>query len=243
MREQALQILARMHLEDEEGLPFGLCLYDPDWHQGVIGILASRIKERLHRPVIVFTDAGNGEIKGSARSVLGLHIRDALDAVATSHPGVLNKFGGHAMAAGMSLARENYDTFRQAFDAEVRRHLAEDDLHGVVHSDGELSADDADLVLAELLRYAGPWGQGFVEPVFDGVFEVASRRIVGEKHLKLALLWPDSGRRVDAIAFHADLENGVMQAERLHLAYKLDVNEWRGERNVQLLVEHIEPIA
>ncbi len=239
MREEALADLKRMDL-DEEAMPFGLCLYNPDWHPGVVGILASRIKERVHRPVIVFTDWGEDEIKGSARSVNGVHIRDALDAVAAAHPGLLVKFGGHAMAAGLTLKRTDLETFRAVFDAEVRRHLAEEDLHGVVHSDGGLGPDEADLELAELLRMAMPWGQGFAEPVFDDEFEVVQRRVVGERHLKLALRWPGEGRTVDAIAFYADFEALPEGMRRARVAYRLDVNEWQGRRSLQLVVEHIE---
>ncbi len=240
MREQALAIVERMHLDEEAGLPFGLCLYDPEWHPGVVGILASRIKERLHRPVIAFSDSGESEVKGSARSVSGLHIRDALDAVAAAHPGMLNKFGGHAMAAGLSLERDQLEPFKRAFDAEVRRHLLEDDLRGVVHSDGELDLDAIDLPQVEALRYAMPWGQGFVEPIFDGLFDVISRRVVGDKHLKLELRPAEGGEVMTAMAFFADLEGPAMEADRLHIAYRLDVNEWRGERSVQLIVESID---
>lgn len=236
MREEALAEVQRLHL-DESALPFGLCLYNPDWHQGVIGILASRIKERFHRPVIVFTDAGDGVIKGSARSVPGLHIRDALDAVASAHPALLDKFGGHAMAAGLSLGAANLEQFREAFDSEVRRHLSEDDLQGILVSDGELSAQDMELELAEMLRQAEPWGQGFPEPLFDGAFEVVRQRVVGENHLKLMLRFEGEERVVDAIAFHVDSELLKLSMQRVEIAYRVDVNEWQGKRTVQLMVE------
>ncbi len=237
MREEALTELQRLHLDDT--LPYGLCLYNPDWHQGVIGILASRVKERVHRPVIVFTDAGEGIIKGSARSVPGVHIRDALDAVASRHPGLLHKFGGHAMAAGMSLALEGLETFRQAFDEEVRRHLSEEDLQGVLLSDGELDAQTADMALADTLRHALPWGQGFPEPLFDGRFAVISQRIVGEKHLKFRLRWPESEEQVEAIAFFVDDELLQGEFSEVQIAYRVDVNEWNGRRSLQLLIEAI----
>jgi len=223
-------------------LPFGLCLYQSEWHQGVIGILASRIKERLHRPVIIFTDSGDDEIKGSARSVSGVHIRDALDAIAARHPGLISKFGGHAMAAGLTLQRSDFESFRAAFDEEVRRHLSMEDLRGVVLSDGELEAAEIDLSLAEIVRQAVPWGQGFPEPLFDGEFEVEQQRVVGERHLKLKLRWPGSRRLIDAIAFNADLEGWSEQTRRVRAAYRLDVNEYRGERTVQLIVEHLTPL-
>jgi single-stranded-DNA-specific exonuclease len=242
MKDQAMATLEEMQLSEDEELPMGLCLYDPDWHQGVIGILASRIKDKLHRPVIVFAQAGEGEIKGSARSVEGLHIRDALDAVATRHPGLLNKFGGHAMAAGLSLDAHDYERFAQAFDEEVRRHLGPENLHRLLLSDGELGADDLDLSLAEALRQAGPWGQGFPEPLFDGVFQVMHRRIVGERHLKLQLRAPGTERDMDAIAFNTVDTDWPDQVAQVRVAYRLDVNEFNGRRSAQLLVEHIEPL-
>lgn len=240
MKEQALAELRRMHLEESAELPVGLCLYDPSWHQGVIGILASRIKDRLHRPVIVFTDSSADEIKGSARSVPGLHIRDALDAVAAQQPGLLVKFGGHAMAAGMTLRRAALDAFRQAFDAEVKRQLGPQPPAHALCSDGELTPQEAALELAETLRFLAPWGQGFPEPLFDGVFDVVSQRVVGEKHLKLLLRWPGHAATVDAIAFHADLARWEEVNGSVRLAYRLDVNEFRERKTVQLIVEYME---
>ncbi|HEY7884488.1 MAG TPA: single-stranded-DNA-specific exonuclease RecJ, partial [Cellvibrionaceae bacterium] len=187
MQREALAMLEKIGLSETDALPWGLCLYDANWHQGVIGILASRIKDRLHRPVIVFADSDEHTIKGSARSIPGLHIRDALDAVAAHYPAILQKFGGHAMAAGMSIKREDYTAFAEAFDAEVRRQLNDDDLQAVILSDGELTADEFTLPLAQSLRDAGPWGQHFTEPTFDGEFFVVQQRLVGEKHLKLVL--------------------------------------------------------
>ncbi|GAB4300609.1 MAG: single-stranded-DNA-specific exonuclease RecJ [Thiohalomonadaceae bacterium] len=242
MKEQALSELRRMHLEESTELPLGLCLYDPAWHQGVVGILASRIKDRLHRPVIVFTDSGAEEIKGSARSVPGLHIRDVLDAVAARHPGLLVKFGGHAMAAGLTLRRTALDDFRRAFDSEVTRQLGPQPLTQELLSDGELAAGEATLELAELLRFLAPWGQGFPEPLFDGVFDIVSQRVVGGKHIKLVLRWPDDDATVDAIAFHADLEQWQQAADNVRLVYRLDVNEFRDRKTVQLIVEYMEPL-
>ncbi len=241
MQREAERALDAVDLAVEQ-LPWGLCLYQPDWHQGVIGILASRIKERHHRPVIAFADAGEGQIKGSARSIPGLHIRDALDVVASRHPGLLSKFGGHAMAAGLSLARDAYEPFRDAFDRVVREQLSEDDLTAVIWSDGELAPDEFNLELAHHIRDGGPWGQQFPEPLFDGEFEVVQQRIVGERHLKL-LLAVDPVRRVlvDAIAFNVDTTEWPDQAtQRVRLAYRLDVNWFRGQENLQLVVEHLE---
>ncbi|SCZ56107.1 single-stranded-DNA-specific exonuclease RecJ [Thiohalomonas denitrificans] len=244
MREEAMQELQRMHLESDGELPFGLCLYEPAWHEGVIGILASRIKERVHRPVIVFTDAGTGDIKGSARSVPGVHIRDALNAIAARTPAMLKRFGGHAMAAGLTLDADALEEFRRLFDSEVRRHLNADDLNGVVASDGPLEAEAIDLDLADTLRMAVPWGQGFPEPVFDDRFEVVSQRIVGERHMKLLLKKNGSeGHLFDAIAFNADLAMWETAPKMVDAAFRLDVNEYRGRRSVQFIIEHIEPAA
>lgn len=241
MQDEALASLAALSLAETDDLPVGLCLFEPHWHQGVIGILASRIKDRLHRPVIAFAQAGEGEIKGSARSVPGLHIRDALDAVAAAHPGLLRKFGGHAMAAGLSLAADKFDSFAAAFDAEVRRHLSPQDLKRELLSDGPLQPAELGLDLAETLRAAGPWGQGFPEPLFDGVFELLSRRIVGERHLKLRLRPCDGAHPLDAIAFNTSDDDWPATVRQVALAYRLDVNEYNGSRSAQLLVEHIEP--
>ena len=171
----------------------------------------------------------------------GLHIRDALDAVATRHPGLISKFGGHAMAAGLSLPLANLETFRAAFDEEVRRHLDDDDLHGVLHSDGQLEAGDFSLELAETLRNGGPWGQAFPEPLFDGYFRVMNHRIVGEKHLKLTVQPEGSREAIDAIAFNQGEQAAACNGGPVRLAYRLDVNEFRGVRSVQLMVEYLEP--
>lgn len=237
MQADALRALESLHL-DEGGLPVGLCLFEPDWHQGVVGLVASRVKERVHRPVIAFAQTEAGVLKGSARSVPGLHIRDALDAVATRHPGLVHKFGGHAMAAGLSLAREAFADFAAAFDAEARRWLGPEDLRGVIFTDGELAPSDISLANARLLREAGPWGQGFPEPLFDGEFEVLDERLVGERHLKLRLAVPDA-RPVDAIVFNHDAE--PPGTGRVRIAYRLDVNEYQGLLAPQLIIEYLEP--
>ncbi|UJJ30725.1 single-stranded-DNA-specific exonuclease RecJ [Halopseudomonas maritima] len=241
MQQQALKTLEAMQL-DEQDLPFGLCLFDAEWHQGVIGILASRLKERFHRPVIAFADAGDGMIKGSARSIAGLHIRDALDAVAARHPNLLNKFGGHAMAAGMTLREADFPAFAEAFDAEVRRQLQPADLAGRLLSDGQLEATELSLEMAASLREAGPWGQHFPEPLFHGEFEVLQQRLVGERHLKMVLRVAASAEVLDAIAFNIDPHVWPDPAvQRVLLAYTLDINEFRGRRSLQLMVRHLEP--
>ena len=242
MQEQALRELARLELVQEAEPPLAMTLYQPGWHQGVIGILASRIKDRIHRPTIAFADGDPGQIKGSARSIPGIHIRDILDAVAVRHPGLISKFGGHAMAAGLSLATQDYEAFSRAFVEEVARHAEDVELQAVLDSDGELAEADFQLELATALRFAGPWGQHFPEPVFDGVFQIVSQRLVGEKHLKL-VLFPASGSvLLDAIAFNVDLAVWPDPSiEQVEIAYRLDVNEYRGQRSVQLMVEHIAP--
>ena len=239
MQREALAQLKDLPLAD---MPFGLCLFEPGWHQGVIGILASRLKERYFRPAIAFADAGDGLLKGSARSVPGLHIRDALDAVAAKHPGLISKFGGHAMAAGLSLPQENYGAFAAAFDAEVRRQLHADDLTGRLLSDGQLSVTEFNLELAKALRHAGPWGQHFPEPLFHGVFQIVQQRLVGEKHLKLVLKTECGGQTLDGIAFNIDRELWPNPTVRwVEVAYKLDVNEFRGNETVQLMIAHLAP--
>ncbi len=237
MRDEAIVELNRLQLDKDAELPLGLCLYNPGWHQGVIGILAARIKDRLHRPVIVFTSAGDGMVKGSARSVSGVHIRDVLDAVTSRHPNLLERFGGHAMAAGLTLAEKNLETFKQAFDEEVHCHLTEDDLHGVLLSDGELSSDVMDIELVESLQTLLPWGQGIPAPLFDGSFDVIDQRVVGERHLKFLLRWADGKGMVDAIAFNVDDELLQQTLRQVNIAYRLDVNEWQGRCSVQLMVE------
>ncbi|TBU98100.1 single-stranded-DNA-specific exonuclease RecJ [Stutzerimonas kirkiae] len=240
--EQGMQREALAQLKDlpEADLPFGLCLFEADWHQGVIGILASRLKERYHRPTIAFADAGEGMLKGSARSIPGFHIRDALDAVAAGQPGLISKFGGHAMAAGLSLPRAHFETFARAFDAEVRRQLSEDDLAGRLLTDGPLGIEEFHLELARTLRLAGPWGQHFPEPCFHGVFQLQQQRLVGEKHLKMVLRSECGTLSIDAIAFNIDRQQWPNDsAHRVELVYRLDVNEYRGRESLQLLVSHI----
>jgi single-stranded-DNA-specific exonuclease len=241
MQTSALAILRELSLDDADNLPAALCLFDEHWHQGVVGLLASRIKERLHRPVIAFAPGEQGELKGSARSIPGLHIRDALDAVAARQPQLLSRFGGHAMAAGLSLERDKLAAFTEAFITEVSRHLDSDDLQGVIHSDGELEDEFLNLEVAEHLRQGGPWGQGFPEPVFHGRFRLISHRIVGEHHLKLQLALPQQDQILDAIAFNTVKHDWPDNVREVEIAYRLDVNEFRGTRSAQLLVEHLRP--
>lgn len=213
---------------------FGVCLYDPSWHQGVVGIIASRIKDRLHRPVIAFAKTSDTEIKGSARSIRGLHIRDALDSIATENPGLIDKFGGHAMAAGLSLSLDKFMEFSRLFNAVAEKNLQQEDLEQQVLSDGELLAG-FNLKTARAIIEAAPWGQGFPEPVFDGEFEIFDQRILGSKHLKLRLLKDDE--LIDAIAFN---HNRLIEDKIKRLAYRIDINEYRGLEKVQLIIESVD---
>ncbi len=243
MQQQAMQNLK--HLEStmqQTDLPYGISLYNADWHQGVIGILASRIKEKFHRPVIVFADDNETIIKGSARSIKGLHIRDALEEISTRYPGMIIKFGGHAMAAGLSLKKDQLHVFEQAFNAQVQKQLDDDALQGVIESDGELQGEDFNLELAQAIRDAGPWGQNFLEPVFDGEFEVIDWRIVGEKHLKMELQSVDADTPISAIAFNAPSSLLEQSDGFIRAAYRLDVNEFRNRKTAQLVVEYFEAI-
>jgi single-stranded-DNA-specific exonuclease len=229
----------------------GLCLFDESWHQGVVGLVAGRIKDRLNRPVVAFARAELGSLRGSARSVSGVNIRDALDSIAARYPGLIAKFGGHAMAAGMTLLEADLDRFRAAFSAEIAARADAESLAGVVHSDGELQGAELSVDTARILRGGGPWGQGFPEPVFDGEFVIIDARIVGSKHLKLQLA-PVCGpsaaggsRGIDAIAFGyiggATEDASVRPGRQLQVAYRLEVNDYRGVETVQLNCQHLRP--
>lgn len=243
--EQSMQVEANRDLDvilDNLDEVSGVCAYGEDWHQGVVGILASRIKEKVHRPTIAFAKVGDGELKGSGRSIAGVHIRDVLDEIAAHNPGVLLKFGGHAMAAGLSLHEDHFERFKIEFNRVVDAHLSAEARNPVVLSDGELDISQFTLAHAEAIRDAGPWGQQFPEPVFSGIFRLVEQRIVGQKHLKM-MLCPDEFQSllIDAIAFNIDTNEWPNNhAHTVRLAYKLDVNEFRGQRSLQLMVEYIE---
>jgi single-stranded-DNA-specific exonuclease len=221
----------------------GVCLFDESWHQGVVGLVASRVKDRIRRPVIAFAIAGDDQLRGSARSVSGIHIRDVLDAIAVRRPELISKFGGHAMAAGLTVHRELLDAFAKAFDEEVARWAARSVGADAVETDGELSVQEIALETARALRAGGPWGQAFPEPCFDGVFTIRSTRVVGERHLKMWVEVPKTGRSFDAIAFNHIEEPGQFTPPEgaVRLVYRLDVNEYQGERRLQLLVDHVLP--
>lgn len=242
MQAEALTLCEKLE-RSRETLPGGLAMYHPEWHQGVVGILASRIKERFHRPVIAFAPAGDGTLKGSGRSIQGLHMRDALERLDTLHPGLMIKFGGHAMAAGLSLEEAKFDLFQQRFGELVTEWLDPSLLQGEVVSDGPLSAAEMTMEVAQLLRDAGPWGQMFPEPLFDGRFRLLQQRLVGERHLKVMVEPVGGGPLLDGIAFNIDTacwpDNGVREVE---LAYKLDINEFRGNRSLQIIIDNIWPV-
>lgn len=231
-------------IEQFDAIPHGICIYDPSYHQGVVGIVASRVKERYHRPVIVLTDdAGDPDlIKGSARSIPGFHLRDALCAVATRHPGMITKFGGHAMAAGLTLPRERLKSFRTAFAQEALTQLTEEQLQDAVLTDGGLAPEEINLDTAQYLKWGGPWGQGFEEPLFDGEFVVVGHRVLKSKHLKLVLRHPEGGSSFDAIAFNAEetlsLWAQIGVPSRIGIVFRLGINEFQGKKRVQMVIQY-----
>ncbi|BDX05529.1 single-stranded-DNA-specific exonuclease RecJ [Planctobacterium marinum] len=236
MQQEAQQILSEMQLAGEQ-LPDGLALYEPHWHQGIVGILAGRIKDKHFRPVVAFAQQDENTLKGSGRSIPGLHFRDLLEEINNRYPGLIIKFGGHAAAAGLSINTEDFQQFRTVFASLCSEWLSPEALSGELLTDGELTRQEFSLDFARMLRSAGPWGQGFPEPVFDGVFSLISQRIVGEKHLKMQVKSSD-GCLLDAIAFNVDLSQWPNHScDNIQLVYKLDVNEFRGQQSVQLLVD------
>ena len=245
MREQAFQSLEHLVIE-ADNLPAALCLFDERWHQGVVGIVASRIKDKFNRPAIAFAqvnaaDSEEVELKGSARSIQGFHVRDALDAVATQNPGLITKFGGHAMAAGLSLAKDNFDSFSKAFNSYAKKLLSEDQLRAVVLSDGPAEPEWLTLETANVIESAGPWGQEFEEPLFDGRFNLIKQRRLSGNHLKMVLSpKQDAQRVVDAIAFNVSEEDWPSEkVTEIEIVYRIDANEFRGTETLQLKVEQI----
>jgi single-stranded-DNA-specific exonuclease len=238
MREDAERIVEAL-VEQTGDIPAALCLYGPDWHQGVLGIVAARVREHWHRPVVALADAGGGLLRGSARSIDGVHIRDLIDAVDKACPGLIERFGGHAMAAGMTLRTEALERFRAVLGEVAQRELGEAPRVRELVSDGDLPGPMLNLQVAEALRVAGPWGKGFPEPIFDGVFEVDSARTAAERHLRLRVR-AAGGMPLDAIGFNL-AQHRPFVGKRARLAYRLDVNDYRGLRAPQLVVEHLEP--
>ncbi|ACX82471.1 single-stranded-DNA-specific exonuclease RecJ [Aggregatibacter actinomycetemcomitans] len=242
MKLEALKICQNLTALENQ-LPHSIVLYQADWHQGVLGIVASRIKDQFHRPVIAFAQEQDGILKGSARSIPGLHIRDALERVYSQHPDLILKFGGHAMAAGLSINENYFADFQRIFNETVSELLAQEQLQGSIWTDGELSVNELNLNTAERLKSAGPWGQAFPEPLFDGEFKILQQRLVGEKHLKMMVESKLGGPLMDAIAFNVDTRYYPdLSIKTAKLVYKLDINEFRGNRDIQLLIDYIEPL-
>lgn len=242
MQLEAQAVLDKLAFSDEQ-TPDAICLYQEDWHQGVIGILAGRLKEKYHRPTVIFAGGDNGEIKGSCRSIEGLHMRDLLERLNTLHPHLISKFGGHAMAAGLSINEQHFSEFKREFEQAVSGQLSEEHKRCIILTDGELADDCFSMEFANVLKQAGPWGQQFPEPVFEHTFELVQQRIVGEKHLKLVLKHR-SGRLVDAIAFGIDVREWPdTEARLVKLAYQLDINEFRGKFSLQLIVRELQKVA
>jgi len=242
MQGQALADLEAMDLNSLEQLPFGFCLFNEAWHQGVVGILASKIKDKVHRPVIAFARDNDGYIKGSARSIQGVHIRDVLDTVASQHPGIIDKFGGHAMAAGLTIKETDLVPFEKLFNQVISEFISIDELGASLLTDGELSTDELSFNLAETIINAGPWGQGFPEPKFDGEFKIINSKIVGSNHLKMELRLDGHDKSIEAIAFNTTDKEWPTSTERVQTVYKLDINEYAGRRRLQLVLDYIDPL-
>ena len=241
MQEEALAELEK-YLQDTSGeIPYGICIYNKDWHQGVVGILASKIKEKFNRPVIVFAKENEGVLKGSARSISGLHIKDVFDEIATLHPELILTFGGHAMAAGLTIKESEYSNFSNIFNKYANQYISSDRLEDAYLTDGELSDEDFTVPLAQAIQDAGPWGQSFPEPTFAGQFKILDKRVVGENHLKLKLQSRDNSATLDAIAFNMTDTNWPPETQQIVSTYRLGINDFQGNTQVQLFLEHIEP--
>ncbi len=239
MQNDAQKIVDDIAIGEGE-TPCAYVLSDETWHQGVVGLVASRIKERTNRPVVALAPGEEGEWKGSARSVEGVNVRDVLVRVDSLAPGLMNKFGGHAMAAGLSLSGAKLQRFGELFVQATTEMTRDKDWRKVIWSDGSLNANDFSLELAEQLRTSTPWGQSFPEPVFDGYFQIIDSKVVGERHLKLRLQPEHSSQHIDAICFGYLDEHVEPENSRVRIAYRLDVNEWQGRQNLQLIVQHLE---
>ena len=239
MQEEAEAYLRDIAELEQGELPYGVCLYDAGWHQGIVGILAGRIKEMVNRPVIVFASAGEGLLKGSGRSISGIHLKDVLEALAVQHPSLMERYGGHAMAAGLTIREADYAEFRELFDAQVRSLTAGRLPGAEIITDGKLDSADISLEFAGEIEKAGPWGQGFPEPLFDDVFTVVDARTVGDRHLKMKLLPDGAELPVEAISFNTGRDAIGESAQSLRFVYRLAINDYNGVRTPQLIVEHI----
>ncbi|MFD0965643.1 single-stranded-DNA-specific exonuclease RecJ [Seminibacterium arietis] len=243
MKTEALEICRKISAQ-QPNLPLGIALYQSDWHQGVLGIVASRLKDQFHRPVIAFATDQEGVLKGSGRSIEGIHIRDILERIYSRNPEMILKFGGHAMAAGLSIQADLFVDFQREFNKVVTEFMNSQPVKNIVWTDGELTPQRLNLHTAEILQQAGPWGQAFPEPCFDGEFTILQQRLVGERHLKMIVEPKHGGPLLDAIAFNVDTRYYPdLSIKNVKLAYKLDINEFRGSRNLQLLVDYIEPMV
>ncbi|AJC50664.1 single-stranded-DNA-specific exonuclease RecJ [Coxiella endosymbiont of Amblyomma americanum] len=240
MREEAFDSINQFYL-NRLPLPPGICLYNKAWHPGVIGLVASQVKEQINRPIIAFSKTSKGILQGSARSVDGLHIRNVLEIISIKYPNLIEKFGGHAMAAGLSLPLSRYKEFQRAFSEEVRKNSKKEDLQPKLITDGALTTEELTVELAELIEQAAPWGHGFPEPMFDGCFKIVNQRIIGQQHLRLILQMPKSKYYIDGIIFHANLQKWPnFYFQYVMLVYRLDINEFRGRKKLQLLIDHIQ---
>lgn len=243
MKNEAFTVLKKISLKEED-MPRGLALYDPSWHQGVIGILAGRLKERHHRPTVVFARVSEGELKGSARSIPGINIRDLFDTIAKKHKGLITTFGGHAMAAGLSIPEKNVSAFKKAFEEEAGRLLEAEDCIETLYTDGPLTSHDMTIETAKTIEAAGPWGQQFPEPLFDNQFDVIEQRLLANKHLKMTLSFEEDGTLIDAIAFNINNEEWPNhQCRQIQAVYRLDVNRYRGRERLQLMIEYFQPVS
>ena len=240
MEEQAFTEFEKYLQDTSKKIPHGICIYNQNWHQGVVGILAAKIKEKFNRPVIVFAQECQGILKGSARSITELHIKDVFDEIARLYPELILTFGGHAMAAGLTIEESQFDRFSDAFNKVVDRYISSDSLEDQCLTDGELSGDDFSLPLALAIQNAGPWGQSFPEPIFVGQFKILDKRVVGESHLKLKLQ-SRNNNTLDAIAFNMTDDDWPSKLEQITSTYRLGINNYRGHSQIQLFIEHIEP--
>ena len=240
MEEQAFTEFEKYLQDTSKKVPHGICIYNQNWHQGVVGILAAKIKEKFNRPVVVFAQECQGILKGSARSITELHIKDVFDEIARLYPELILTFGGHAMAAGLTIEESQFDRFSDAFNKVVDRYISSDSLEDQCLTDGELSGDDFSLPLALAIQNAGPWGQSFPEPIFVGQFKILDKRVVGESHLKLKLQ-SRNNNTLDAIAFNMTDDDWPSKLEQITSTYRLGINNYRGHSQVQLFIEHIEP--
>ena len=240
MEEQALTEFEKYLQDTSKKIPHGICIYNQNWHQGVVGVLAAKIKEKFNRPVIVFAQECQGILKGSARSITELHIKDVFDEIARLYPELILTFGGHAMAAGLTIEESQFDRFSDVFNKVVNQYISSDSLEDQCLTDGELSGDDFSLPLALAIQNAGPWGQSFPEPIFVGQFKILDKRVVGESHLKLKLQ-SRNNNTLDAIAFNMTDDDWPSKLEQIISTYRLGINNYRGHSQVQLFIEHIEP--